>query len=1228
MLSLNSSNINPEKRLQFGINKENKGVLCIGDKAHHVSIEAKKQLGCLDRKVNYVYVEAGNGLDEGVYVDKNKLKNLFKLTNEDLSDIHTDTLFQGVSQAEDSLVKDFIAVLSTSFKLNKAEIITYIATIPIEIFVGTPPILRKGYEWLKNNREKKFEKIASQLIERGLSINSFDLKNDKHKEIFGSLIHFQPEIVRKLIETAEPNIATSQCQSLLKALLSDKSLLPSSYLVFLFKHSPRTIDLVKTDEKGVSIWSSSSFADLDSEALDCLVKYAIKTDQIANIPPHELIKALNAAVKNDSVELVEMILKANPNIDLTIKDSKKYTPLMHCKSSKMLELLMKHAAEHKQVLNPNEPDPNGNLPLGEAIDRNDVESVNLLLSLKADVNALSKGQTPINMLTRYFGHTSDLNKKIVILQKLLDAGAKITDATSLLMNALDVSYEPKSEQHSLRNTILRLLVPHYFPDSSAKQKSYHEALTNWFLTNVHAPRISDDPIVISDQSLGEFRSILEQHEHLDQCLNLIPSLNRYSFAKRIGATLKPEECAHNLRAMRVQGYSDMMVERLAVELFASLDPKECNNCLKAMSIPGDSDDLIERIAEDLGLRGSLDMKGATRIVTIEEQQTTVPEGIKVRSLILMLFASLMAQDKPIIFDNHEVSKESLLKNILVMVKRITGFPTATNGETFIHEMKGLAEELPSIEDRQVFVKMCDEFTKNHPEYIEEIIGARKGEKFEATPEGGAELQKWYTAVELRLKHIVHELSKETTSIPKRDKSILEIAEAAGHCGTRWWETPLEVEQDFNKDVIKVVTLEDKFLRLLQNFRLGIIEELSKLSEHEGPNVHYFNRYMFLIGKEMGIPGFDQITLDTSFAPELLEKETAIQKFKERYTLPNVIKFFSQEFEKTPAAIPLTELLEWLRNNIPESFEKTKYEALRNAAKMLDVPPSKEKQNAEKAAKIEKAQETLGEASIEPQEELALSTIFDNAQKVTIVGKQPAGKMIDWGRKKFQEVMEKADVIKDKEGAIASWKAAIQLYNDLHEDKLPDISDASLPLADLLNLNKASLLRAWGYQQLVETKNMVVGMLPFQEFLKQAKNRSTKEVLAEIQTLISPDKLKIPGYLKDKVLTQNELEEVIKDKVNRNKVQLALGKKQLAGAAAVNIGEEIEKLDQETADYFRQIELSLPRKKTNWQEAVEAHRKDAYANAMLNDDGKTLKKEAIYQLAAAFKIITPGPLLMG
>jgi len=183
------------------------------------------------------------------------------------------------------------------------------------------------------------------------------------------------------------------------------------------------------------------------------------------------------------------------------------------------------------------------------------------------------------------------------------------------------------------------------------------------------------------------------------------------------------------------------------------------------------------------------------------------------------------------------------------------------------------------------------------------------------PEKTQELEQFYRKLEAKLDDYVQELVTHQ-DIDQKATVQLDLAKEVSQCSAKWIQY---VSQSGNtlRGKFEVVSFEDKFYQVLQDYRSGIIHEMVT----EG-NVHEYNHYVSQVGQELNLPDADTfIGYKDMFADQFKTKDEIRTLFDKRNPPERNIAFtkgFLAEQYKTNRDL----CIDWFTSHIPPNYNGT------------------------------------------------------------------------------------------------------------------------------------------------------------------------------------------------------------------------------------------------------------------------------------------------------------------
>ncbi len=227
-----------------------------------------------------------------------------------------------------------------------------------------------------------------------------------------------------------------------------------------------------------------------------------------------------------------------------------------------------------------------------------------------------------------------------------------------------------------------------------------------------------------------------------------------------------------------------------------------------------------------------------------------------------------------------------------------------------------------------------------PKYLRDMLGrlisfVNQRKSYVGTPnpkKEPKEFKKFYDNLENALWHLTHYFGT-LQDVDIRKNCLIELAIAAGKCGTRWLG---ESHRQCVTYVLKqgVETLEDQIYGELRKFRHGVLNSLP-----DTQNIHTQSALMRAIGITEGLPGaelFDVQDPTIGTTLDVLVKESTDRYMgKTRYApeLERVLSAFLNEKYKNPEEKDV--VVDWFKDHVPEQWKAQEYQSLLQKALELE-----------------------------------------------------------------------------------------------------------------------------------------------------------------------------------------------------------------------------------------------------------------------------------------------------
>lgn len=199
------------------------------------------------------------------------------------------------------------------------------------------------------------------------------------------------------------------------------------------------------------------------------------------------------------------------------------------------------------------------------------------------------------------------------------------------------------------------------------------------------------------------------------------------------------------------------------------------------------------------------------------------------------------------------------------------------------------------------------------------------EEFLGTPRGGYEaLEQFYNEIEIHFLHIIKTLKEEQTPV-KTLSVIKELTLASDLCGGKYFSTMVEQYLRICRNIEQTPLL--TLYNTLADLRSISLQNATNLNGNNN-NVHNHNHALRAIGKEYGIPGYEQaIKFDDHYIGENYSIEAIRTSFFVQYTPSNIVLDWIMPLMRSDEEFR-AKYIDWSKENIPDWFEKDKYDALK------------------------------------------------------------------------------------------------------------------------------------------------------------------------------------------------------------------------------------------------------------------------------------------------------------
>lgn len=204
--------------------------------------------------------------------------------------------------------------------------------------------------------------------------------------------------------------------------------------------------------------------------------------------------------------------------------------------------------------------------------------------------------------------------------------------------------------------------------------------------------------------------------------------------------------------------------------------------------------------------------------------------------------------------------------------------------------------------------------------------------FLGTPKEGATLDLFYNIMERAVTHTIRKMKDMPESDEKQHtirRVISEYIRAALFCGGKQYATACQQFIAVTKG--RAATFEDEILDVLAAYREVLFQSIVPQGQQ---SVHDFNKMMYLLGRELGIPGAEMMgEFDDGYMGEGFNAQQKRNEFHGLYSVNNIL------FESVRQAIEQTSDLrdkyfDWIKENIPHSWQKESFNAIAREVKKI------------------------------------------------------------------------------------------------------------------------------------------------------------------------------------------------------------------------------------------------------------------------------------------------------
>lgn len=190
------------------------------------------------------------------------------------------------------------------------------------------------------------------------------------------------------------------------------------------------------------------------------------------------------------------------------------------------------------------------------------------------------------------------------------------------------------------------------------------------------------------------------------------------------------------------------------------------------------------------------------------------------------------------------------------------------------------------------------------------------------PHGSDALKKYFDDIENWLKHIILKLNEKPIDIDLQVPTLLDLAGIIGHCGDKYLLDVRDLYSIIKEKKVGEKTFVDDIEETLQGYRRSALDtivdhQLGPDGEriNKGNRPHIENHYLYLIGKDYGIPGFSSAYKeDELYEPKFITKDSAVSIYGRHYNPTTIIDQVLQMKHES--------LNQWFKDNCGEWGMKT------------------------------------------------------------------------------------------------------------------------------------------------------------------------------------------------------------------------------------------------------------------------------------------------------------------
>lgn len=553
----------------------------------------------------------------------------------------------------------------------------------------------------------------------------------------------------------------------------------------------------------------------------------------------------------------------------------------------------------------------GLAPIHHMIDHSWPEGLEFLLQQGADISRpTAEGHTAL--------HLAFQNQSKELLDLLLKKGANLHQMTRLGQTPLQ---EALQDKNPLCKALIADLFARYNPAGDTQTQSTLDVLLEDIgMQNVTLQQAASTLFNKSQECTNDAQRA--------SCLHLALLLHDKPTMLAISQQMAPEAFAACCTALE-KIYPETAVSMLRYSMY-SINPEY----FKAGAKPQE-DKIQEQTVDPNSLRQAFTgLAAETALNTLLDaiQNGTFPSGID------KIAPEALDPAKQAYFDNLRplqiLSKAQRLLTLIANPEKRAALQKAVSEATSAEELHKAYMEvlLYHVENQFSQINFSDPKLPNYrdptkltffgePKTAEELqenlnkvlTFTKNRTAYTGTPSKGTkELETFYSKLEGKLDEFVQELVTHTD--PDQQATVLlDLAKETGYCAAKWIQF-VSASRDTLRGKVEVVTFEDKFYQVLQDFRSGVIQEMVTAA-----NVHEYNHYVSKVGQELNLPDADTFADYHDIFEEQFMKREEIRSLFDTLNSPERNVAFAKSFLEEEYKKNRDMTVEWLGAHVPKDW---------------------------------------------------------------------------------------------------------------------------------------------------------------------------------------------------------------------------------------------------------------------------------------------------------------------